>query len=138
MSFPKNHLFPEIDQQTSIAGRTLGHPARIYILKYLREHGPKQFTELVKALPLTDGTVTAHLKKLLKQGLIEVVERGLVNIYMLNPIGVEEVFDLQDKLYTILGGERVHLVKGGANGHAQDVVLRANGCNDENGDDELT
>ena len=104
MAFPKNELFPTFDQQVSVASRALGHPARIFILRLLHDQGPRKFNEVVKALPLNEGTVTAHLKKLRKERLVDVEVMGLVNIYRLNQAGVDALFALQKKLYALLSG----------------------------------
>jgi DNA-binding transcriptional ArsR family regulator len=102
MAFPKNDQFPLDDQAVSNCGRALGHPARVYILRLLEREGPKQVIQLVKALPLTEGTVTAHLKRLRLAGLINVEVRGLTNYYSLNVAGLAAVFELQKAFFRTL------------------------------------
>ena len=103
MAFPKTALFPPLDQQVSFSGRALGHPARVFILRLLEEEGPKYVMELVRVLPLTEGTITEHLKKLRLAGLIDVEEQGLLNLYSLNKPGLLAMYRLQQSLFELLG-----------------------------------
>ncbi|KIC92602.1 helix-turn-helix transcriptional regulator, partial [Flavihumibacter sp. ZG627] len=40
----------------------LGHPARLTILFYLKEHGSATIGELTNAIPLAQSTISEHIK----------------------------------------------------------------------------
>jgi DNA-binding transcriptional ArsR family regulator len=95
MAFPKNELFPHFDQDVSACGRILGHPARLCILQLLEESGPKHVKALVREIPLSEGTITEHLRKLRIAGLIDVKVNGLINSYSINTAVVEQLYRMQ-------------------------------------------
>ena len=91
MAFPKVILFPEKDQQIGKVGKVLGHPARVSILKILKKHRRLYVMDIVHKLPLSEGTVSEHLRKLREAGLIRVEEKGLFNRYTLDMSGLRLV-----------------------------------------------
>jgi ArsR family transcriptional regulator len=51
--------------------KAVGHPARVAILHFLRKQpGPVPCTEIVSQLPLAQSTVSAHLRILVRAGLV--------------------------------------------------------------------
>jgi DNA-binding transcriptional ArsR family regulator len=103
MAFPKDHLFSEGDQAISQIGFSLSHPARLFIARTLREEGPKHVLELVKMMPLTQGSISFHLEKMRAGGLVDVEEQGLYNMYSLNVGGLLETRRLLDEWYAGFG-----------------------------------
>ena len=91
MAYPKVELFPLDDQTISAYGRALGHPARAFMLRTIEEMGPQQVTDFVRMMPLSEGTVCAHISKLMKAGLLDVEIHGLVNLYSLNKVALMEM-----------------------------------------------
>lgn len=106
MAFPKKEIFPQFDQQLALLNHALGYPARIFIVRLLQDKGPLKFTELGKCVPLNESTVTAHLKMLREEGLVNVEVNGLVNIYSVDSESIEMMFDKQVTMYRLLGGRR--------------------------------
>ena len=99
MAFPKPEHFSIPDQRIGAAGRILGHPARSQILKLLASRGALHFYEIAQMLPLCDGTVTEHVRKLRAAGLLEVRVIGLTNCYSLNP---DRVRRMQEDLNVLM------------------------------------
>lgn len=64
--------------------RTLGHPARIAILKTLAEKQECICGEIVEVLPLAQSTVSQHLKELKTMGLIQGTIDGPKSCYCIN------------------------------------------------------
>ncbi len=64
--------------------RTLGHPARIAILKTLAEREECICGEIVEVLPLAQSTVSQHLKELKNMGLIQGTLNGPKSCYCIN------------------------------------------------------
>jgi ArsR family transcriptional regulator, arsenate/arsenite/antimonite-responsive transcriptional repressor len=63
--------------------KALGHPARMQIIRYLSEH-PQCFTgDIVEVLPLSQATVSQHLKVLRDAGLIYGTIEGPATSYCL-------------------------------------------------------
>ncbi len=64
--------------------RTLGHPARIAILKTLAERNECICGEIVEVLPLAQSTVSQHLKELKNMGLIQGTLNGPKSCYCID------------------------------------------------------
>jgi len=67
--------------------RLLGHPARLSIVELLL-HEPQGLTvsDFVEALPLTQSTVSTHLKELRRSGLIDTEVEGRYAVCRLNTV----------------------------------------------------
>ena len=80
-----NEDISETDLQSlSLACKALAHPARLRILQTLAERGTCICGELVDALPLSQATVSQHLKVLRKAGLISGEIEGPRSCYCIN------------------------------------------------------
>ncbi|HEY0898914.1 MAG TPA: metalloregulator ArsR/SmtB family transcription factor [Sphingobacteriaceae bacterium] len=84
MALNKKNEFSEADQRIADLAKTLGHPARIAILRILAEKDTCICGEIVEVLPLAQSTVSQHLKELLKAGLIKGTVDGLKSCYCIN------------------------------------------------------
>jgi DNA-binding transcriptional ArsR family regulator len=54
----------------SVYAKALGHPARIAIVQFLAQRKACLCMEIVEALPLSQATISQHLKELKNSGLI--------------------------------------------------------------------
>jgi ArsR family transcriptional regulator len=70
--------------------RTLGHPARVAILKTLAERNECICGEIVEVMPLAQSTVSQHLKELKNMGLIQGTLNGPKSCYCINWEKLEE------------------------------------------------
>lgn len=59
------------DQELAALAKALGHPARVRILRLLIERNTCICGDIVQELPLSQATVSQHLKCLKEAGLIE-------------------------------------------------------------------
>jgi len=84
MALNKKSEFSEADQRIADLAKTLGHPARIAILRILAEKDTCICGEIVEVLPLAQSTVSQHLKELLKADLIKGTVDGLKSCYCIN------------------------------------------------------
>ncbi len=64
--------------------KALGHPARIRIIRHLRKINRCICGEIVDILPLSQSTVSQHLKQLKEAGIISGEVEGLKTCYCLN------------------------------------------------------
>jgi ArsR family transcriptional regulator, arsenate/arsenite/antimonite-responsive transcriptional repressor len=66
------------------AAKAMAHPARIKILKILSKYNACFCGEIVDLLPLSQATVSQHLKELKRVGLIKGEIEGPKTCYCLN------------------------------------------------------
>lgn len=71
MAYTKTEQFTEEDIQLAAIAKALGHPARVAIIKLLLEKNTCICGDIVAELPLSQSTVSQHLKELKKAGLIK-------------------------------------------------------------------
>lgn len=71
MGATKSDFFTEHQNKLSIIFKALGHPARIAILEYLLQQNSCICNDLVNVLPLSQSTISQHLKELKNAGLIK-------------------------------------------------------------------
>jgi ArsR family transcriptional regulator len=84
MTIHKKEEFGKKKQRLAMYARAFSHPARISILKILSKKEFCNCSELVKQLPLSQSTVSQHLKELKNCGLINGAARGTSSMYSLN------------------------------------------------------
>lgn len=84
MAINKKGEFLADDISLADFARTLGHPARIAILKTLAERKECICGEIVEVLPLAQSTVSQHLKELKTLGLIQGTIDGPKSCYCIN------------------------------------------------------
>lgn len=63
--------FDEQTEQLSLYAKALSHPTRITILKHLEKQSCCFTGDLVEVLPISQSTVSQHLKELKNAGLIQ-------------------------------------------------------------------
>lgn len=71
MASTKSDIFPEEYIQFAKIAKALGHPARIAILKFLAKQNVCLCSCIVDEIPLSQSTVSQHLKELKEAGLIQ-------------------------------------------------------------------
>lgn len=84
MAINKKGAFLADEISLSDFARSLGHPARIAILKTLAEREECICGEIVEVLPLAQSTVSQHLKELKNMGLIQGTLNGPKSCYCIN------------------------------------------------------
>ncbi len=80
----KDTGFPLADQRLADVAKALSHPARIAILRLLAQRGTCICGEIVEDLPLSQSTVSQHLKALKEAGLIRGEIEGSRTCYCLD------------------------------------------------------
>jgi len=71
MGLTKTEDFTRIQNNLAAIAKALGHPARIAILQFLIEKRSCVCGDIVDELPLSQSTVSQHLKELKRVGLIK-------------------------------------------------------------------
>lgn len=70
--------------------RALGDPMRFRILKEIARRGEVSCRELVDVFPISQPTISHHLKVLSKAGLVSVRRSGSFHLYRPRPEVLEE------------------------------------------------
>ena len=71
MRTTKTQGFTKTQLETASLAKALGHPARIAILQFLAQRNACVCGDIVDELPLSQSTVSQHLKELKNLGLIK-------------------------------------------------------------------
>ena len=96
MGTTKKELFSLEDNQVAAIAKAVGHPARVAILKQLSQLDACVCGELVEVLPLSQSTVSQHLKALKEAHLILGEVEGKNVCYCIN----KEVWEKAQLLLT--------------------------------------
>lgn len=81
----------ESDAEFARLAGALAHPARVAIVRFLRENGVCICGEIVDVLPLSQSSVSQHLKTLKDAGLVQIEIDGPRSCYCLNPDKLERL-----------------------------------------------
>ena len=87
MAFHKRAHFTPEEQQFAAVAKALGHPARVAIVRLLAQRRACVCGELVLELPLSQSTVSQHLKELKAAGLVQGEVDGPRVCYCLDTTG---------------------------------------------------
>jgi DNA-binding transcriptional ArsR family regulator len=71
MGLTKTEEFTKAQNDLATLAKALGHPARIAIIQFLVKRKACVCGDIVSELPLSQSTVSQHLKELKKAGLIK-------------------------------------------------------------------
>lgn len=85
MGLSKSEKFKTEQNEMAILAKALAHPARIAILEHLIEINACVCGDLVLELPLSQATVSQHLKSLKDAQIIEGNISGTSVCYCINP-----------------------------------------------------
>lgn len=98
MGISKTEDFTIKDNKTAKYAKALGHPARIAILKLLVQKQACVCGDIVDELPLSQSTISQHLKELKEVGLIKGEIEGTSVCYCID----EKEWDTAQKYFTEL------------------------------------
>ncbi|HEX8505706.1 MAG TPA: metalloregulator ArsR/SmtB family transcription factor [Hymenobacter sp.] len=87
MATHKKEQFTSLEQEIAAIAKALGHPARVAILQLLAQRRSCVCGELVLELPISQSTVSQHLKELKTAGLVQGEVDGPRVCYCLDPTG---------------------------------------------------
>lgn len=84
MALNKKEEFPKIENRVASFAKALSHPARVAILKKLADENKCICGKIVDVMPLSQSTVSQHLKELRDAGLIQGEIEGASSMYCIN------------------------------------------------------
>jgi len=85
MGSTKSEEFSPLDNKVSKYAKAFAHPARVAILKLLVKKQTCICGDIVDELPLSQSTVSQHLKELKESGLIQGDIEGTKVCYCIDP-----------------------------------------------------
>ena len=100
MPLAKTDTFDNYDIQLADVAKALSHPARINILRILNDLNTCITGEIVDLIPLSQSTVSQHLKELKRVNLIKGEIEGPRTSYCLNEDVVEKTKNAFTKLFS--------------------------------------
>jgi DNA-binding transcriptional ArsR family regulator len=100
MALAKTEEFTKTDIWLSDIAKSLSHPARIRILKILTDMNVCMCGDIVELLPLSQSTVSQHLKELKRVGLIKGEIEGPKVCYCVNNETLQKAKKEMDKLFS--------------------------------------
>lgn len=100
MAFSKKEEFTKTDIWLADVAKALSHPARIKILKILTNLNACMCGDIVELLPLSQSTVSQHLKELKRVGLISGEFEGPKVCYCVDNKNLKEAKRELDKLFS--------------------------------------
>jgi len=90
--------------------KVLHQPVRTRIVAFITTHGEATFTDLKKALHITDGNLEAHMKKLIQTGYVEMSketgEGRPQTMYALTKTGLDAFQQYVESLQVLLNIEK--------------------------------
>jgi len=84
MAYSRKDEFSEEDRELSLYAKALAHPARVAILREIARRKSCICGEIVEVMPLSQSTVSQHLKELKEAGLIKGETDGPRSCYCIN------------------------------------------------------
>ncbi|MEQ6119640.1 metalloregulator ArsR/SmtB family transcription factor [Reichenbachiella sp. MALMAid0571] len=85
MGSAKTEAFTQEENEVAKYAKALGHPARIAIIQYLIKKQSCICGDIVNELPLSQATVSQHLKELKTSGIIKGEIEGVKTCYCIDP-----------------------------------------------------
>lgn len=100
MAYSKAKQFSEAEIEIAKIAKALAHPARIAILQFLANCKTCICGDIVSELPLSQSTVSQHLKELKKVGLIKGEIDGSRVCYCLDTGVCQNAMKIFNQLFT--------------------------------------
>ena len=100
MGISKTELFTANQNKLAKMARALGHPARIAILEHLIAKGSCVCGDIVDELPLSQSTISQHLKAMKDAEIIKGNIDGSYTCYCLDYGKCQELRSILNKLFS--------------------------------------
>lgn len=102
MGTAKTELFSAHHNRLAALAKAIAHPARIAILEHLMKKGSCVCGDIVEELPLSQATVSQHLKALKEAGIIKGNIEGVYRCYCIDQENCAEMMSSLSQLFTQL------------------------------------
>mgnify|MGYP001822613652 CR=1 FL=1 len=91
MGASKTEVFTENQNQIAKLAKAIGHPARVAIIDFLLKQDTCICKDIVDELPLSQPTISQHLRELKSVGLIKGTIEGNTVCYCLDKSGFQNL-----------------------------------------------
>lgn len=99
MGVSKTELFPSDLNHLARMAKALGHPARLAILEHLIKKGECMCGDIVDELPLSQSTVSQHLKAMKDAGIIRGNVDGPFRCYCVDTAACQNLLSRVKELF---------------------------------------
>jgi ArsR family transcriptional regulator len=106
MGLTKTAHFSTAQNTLAVKLKALGHPARVAIIEYLMEVNTCICGDIVNELPLSQPTISQHLKELKNAGLIKGSIEGNAICYCINDETIRELHQYFQHMSATLSGKQ--------------------------------
>jgi DNA-binding transcriptional ArsR family regulator len=103
MGASKSDHFTDVQNAIALTFKALGHPARIAIIQHILESKSCICGDLVEKFPLSQATISQHLKELKSANIIQGTIEGNSICYCLNP---QTLFTIQQTINVFIEAEK--------------------------------
>jgi len=93
MGVTKTEHYSERQNKVAVLMKALGHPARVAIIEYLLTVDSCICGDIVNELPLSQPTVSQHLKELKTAGIIRGSIEGTAICYCINESAIADILN---------------------------------------------
>jgi DNA-binding transcriptional ArsR family regulator len=103
MGITKTQSFNQRQNTIATYAKVIGHPARVAIIDYLLKHNSCICNDLVEEFPLSQSTISQHLKELKQVGIIKGEIEGPKMCYCIDEKvwkEIQEIFSSMFNSYT--------------------------------------
>ena len=100
MAFSKANKFEQEHIELAQFAKAIAHPARVQILEHLATRDTCFCGDIVKELPLSQSTVSQHLKALREAGLIQGEIESPAICYCINSKKLNEIYKKLKSLFS--------------------------------------
>lgn len=100
MGISKTEEFTAKQNRLAAIAKALGHPARVAIVEYLASSNACMCGDIVEVLPLSQSTVSQHLRELKESGLIKGTIDGTKVCYCIDEKGWNEAREMMGRFLT--------------------------------------
>ncbi len=111
MTYPKTSLFDADLQEIAALAKTLSHPARLAVLRYLASSETCISGDISDEIPLSRTTVSQHLQELKRAGLIHGEIEGTKVCYCICNENLSKVFNLFHHFFEEIGNGKTTFCK---------------------------
>ena len=100
MGKTKEELFSVQQNHLAKMAKAIAHPARIAILEHLAQRGSCVCGDLVDVLPLSQSTISQHLKAMKQAGIIKGETDGVFRCYCIDMESCRSLMSKVTALFT--------------------------------------
>lgn len=106
MGITKTDLFSDKQNKIATLVKALGHPARVAIVEYLLSVDACICGDIVKELPLSQPTISQHLRELKNAGIIKGSIEGTSICYCIDDVVWTELLSYFNQVSYTLGEKK--------------------------------